>query len=69
MYLGKYHELTQIGFPKPITYTHEMMAALDVAASLPGIDEFLLHHAPGSRWYTPLPSLHVCNHLWNHLFL
>ncbi|EDP49902.1 hypothetical protein KXW98_001891 [Aspergillus fumigatus] len=53
------HTSGTTGFPKPITYTHEMMAALDVAASLPDIDEFLLHHAPGRRWYTPLPSLHL----------
>ncbi|EAW23609.1 putative AMP-binding enzyme [Aspergillus fischeri NRRL 181] len=53
------HTSGTTGSPKPITYTHQMMAALDVAASLPDIDEFLLHHAPGRRWYTPLPSLHL----------
>lgn len=51
--------LKQTGYPKPITYTREMTAAFDVAASLPDIDEGLLHHAPMRRWYTPLPSLHV----------
>jgi acyl-CoA synthetase (AMP-forming)/AMP-acid ligase II len=53
------HTSGTTGYPKPITYTHQMMAAFDVAASLPDIDEFLLHHAPGRRWYTPLPSLHL----------
>ncbi|GIK02017.1 putative NRPS-like protein biosynthetic cluster [Aspergillus viridinutans] len=53
------HTSGTTGYPKPITYTHQMMAAFDVAASLPDIDAFMLHHAPGRRWYTPLPSLHL----------
>ncbi|PKX89842.1 putative AMP-binding enzyme [Aspergillus novofumigatus IBT 16806] len=53
------HTSGTTGFPKPVTYTHQMMASFDVAAALPDIDEFLLHHAPGRRWYTPLPSLHL----------
>ncbi|RLL96294.1 hypothetical protein CFD26_100885 [Aspergillus turcosus] len=53
------HTSGTTGYPKPITYTNEMAAAFDVAASLPDIDEGLVHHAPMRRWYTPLPSLHL----------
>ncbi|RHZ57475.1 putative AMP-binding enzyme [Aspergillus thermomutatus] len=54
-----FHTSGTTGYPKPITYTHQMAAAFDLAASLPDIDEGLLHHGPMRRWYTPLPSLHL----------
>ncbi|KAL1859416.1 putative NRPS-like protein biosynthetic cluster [Paecilomyces lecythidis] len=45
--------------PKPITYTHRMMAGADIAASLPDIEETHIHQYAQRRWYTPLPSLHI----------
>ena len=47
------------GNPKPITYSHQMMAGAEVAASLPDIEETHIHQYAQRRWYTPLPSLHV----------
>lgn len=50
----------ELGFPKPITYTHRMMTSPDIAASLPDIEYTHVHQYALQRWYTPLPSLHVC---------
>ena len=47
------------GFPKPVTYTHRMMARPDAAATLDGIWETHVHRYDSSRCYTPLPALHV----------
>lgn len=47
------------GHPKPITYTHEMMAIPDIAASLMGIKESYMDQYAFKRWYTPIPLLHV----------
>ena len=47
------------GHPKPVTYTHKMMATPDIAASLTGIKESYNHQYAFKRWYTPLPVLHV----------
>ncbi|MCJ1312470.1 hypothetical protein MMC25_006144 [Agyrium rufum] len=45
------------GYPKPITYTHRMMAIPDMAARLAGDEETHLHHYVFKRWYTPLPLI------------
>lgn len=48
------------GLPKPIIYTNMMMTSLDAARSMPDRDaETIMDHYANSRWYTPLPSLHV----------
>lgn len=49
----------ETGNPKPITYTHQMLAMFDVAASLHDIKESQIHQYVKRRWYTPLPTLHV----------
>ncbi|KAE8151841.1 putative AMP-binding enzyme [Aspergillus avenaceus] len=54
-----FHTSGTTGNPKPITYTHQMMAGADVAASLPDIEESYHHQYAQRRWYTPLPSLHL----------
>ena len=48
-----------LGRPKPITYTHRMMAMQDTAAGL-DLAESNVHQWAFRRWYTPLPALHVC---------
>ncbi|GKZ30777.1 hypothetical protein AbraIFM66950_010214 [Aspergillus brasiliensis] len=53
-----FHTSGTTGNPKPVTYTHEMMAGADIVASLPDIGETLIHHYAQRRCYTPLPSLH-----------
>ncbi|KAL2849382.1 hypothetical protein BJX68DRAFT_267234 [Aspergillus pseudodeflectus] len=53
-----YHTSGTTGNPKPVTYTHYMMAGVDIAASLPGEEESVLHQMANSRWFTPLPSMH-----------
>ncbi|PQE27382.1 AMP-binding enzyme protein [Rutstroemia sp. NJR-2017a WRK4] len=53
-----FHTSGTTGYPKPITYTHRMMAMADVAAKLAGNDETQLHHYTSKRWYTPLPMVH-----------
>ncbi|KAL4939887.1 hypothetical protein BDV06DRAFT_230791 [Aspergillus oleicola] len=53
-----FHTSGTTGNPKPITYTHQMMASVDIAASLSGIEETHIHQYSLRRWYTPLPSLH-----------
>ncbi|KAI9644584.1 hypothetical protein NHQ30_006605 [Ciborinia camelliae] len=53
-----FHTSGTTGYPKPITYTHRMMAIVDVAARLTGDEETHLHHYTFKRWYTPLPMIH-----------
>ncbi|KAI9035183.1 putative AMP-binding enzyme [Aspergillus affinis] len=53
-----FHTSGTTGNPKPITYTHRMMAGVDTAASLPDIEQTHIHQYARRRWYTPLPSLH-----------
>ncbi|KAL3443935.1 hypothetical protein BJX65DRAFT_311412 [Aspergillus insuetus] len=53
-----YHTSGTTGNPKPVTYTHYMMAGVDIAASLPGEEESFLHQFANTRWFTPLPSMH-----------
>ena len=47
------------GNPKPIKYTHRMLAVADFAASIDGLSETHIHHYAQRRWYTPMPLLHV----------
>ncbi|PYH40575.1 putative AMP-binding enzyme [Aspergillus saccharolyticus JOP 1030-1] len=54
-----FHTSGTTGFPKPITYTHRMMTAPDIAASLSDIENTHVHQYALQRWYTPLPSLHL----------
>ncbi|KAL6718671.1 hypothetical protein ACLMJK_002905 [Lecanora helva] len=51
------------GHPKPITYTHRMMAIPDIVAGLTDIKESNIHHYAFRRWYTPLPALHFAGML------
>ncbi|KAJ5528320.1 hypothetical protein N7513_012479 [Penicillium frequentans] len=53
-----FHTSGTTGNPKPITYSHKMMAGAEVAASIPDIEETHIHQYAQRRWYTPLPSLH-----------
>ncbi|RDH31614.1 AMP-binding enzyme [Aspergillus welwitschiae] len=53
-----FHTSGTTGNPKPVTYTHEMMAGADIVASLSDIGETQIHHYAQRRCYTPLPSLH-----------
>ncbi|KAJ5630280.1 uncharacterized protein N7484_010380 [Penicillium longicatenatum] len=53
-----FHTSGTTGNPKPITYSHQMMAGADKAASIPDIEESHIHQYAQRRWYTPLPSLH-----------
>ncbi|PYI02362.1 AMP-binding enzyme [Aspergillus sclerotiicarbonarius CBS 121057] len=53
-----FHTSGTTGNPKPVTYTHQMMCAADVVASIPDIGETQIHHYAQQRCYTPLPSLH-----------
>ncbi|KAL9621359.1 MAG: hypothetical protein Q9160_004250 [Pyrenula sp. 1 TL-2023] len=53
-----FHTSGTTGNPKPITYTHRMMAVPDIAAGLDGIGETNIHHYTYKRWYMPLPLLH-----------
>lgn len=53
--------LIGVGLPKLITYSHQMMASLDAAELMPDAhEENMNRHFEHKRWYTPLPSLHVC---------
>ncbi|KAJ5715912.1 uncharacterized protein N7483_013093 [Penicillium malachiteum] len=54
-----FHTSGTTGNPKPITYSHYMMAMGDRAASLPDIEQSHIHQLAEKRWYTPLPSLHL----------
>ncbi|KAL3458988.1 AMP-binding enzyme [Aspergillus heterothallicus] len=47
------------GNPKPITYTHRMMADIDRIAGSPHIKQSMVHYATGNRLYCPLPALHI----------
>lgn len=53
--------LTRVGLPKLVTYSHQMMSSLDAAELMPDAhEETMNRHFEHRRWYTPLPSLHVC---------
>ena len=47
------------GNPKPVTYTHRMMATADICAGLPDIAETHIHQFALRRWYTAVPLQHV----------
>ncbi|KAE8306517.1 AMP-binding enzyme [Aspergillus transmontanensis] len=53
-----FHTSGTTGYPKPVTYTHSMMAFPDIAASLPDVELGYIHQYAYRRWYTPVPSLH-----------
>ncbi|KAJ5391006.1 AMP-binding enzyme [Penicillium cataractarum] len=54
-----FHTSGTTGNPKPLTWSHRMMAVPDIMASLPDLELSVLHKFAQDRWYTPLPSLHV----------
>ncbi|KAF9893545.1 hypothetical protein FE257_010857 [Aspergillus nanangensis] len=54
-----FHTSETTGHPKPIAYTHRMMAFPDAAAAIEGLEECLIHYLPQCRWHTPLPTLHL----------
>ncbi|KAE8133478.1 hypothetical protein BDV38DRAFT_274310 [Aspergillus pseudotamarii] len=53
-----FHTSGTTRYPKPVTYTHSMMAGPDIAASLPDVELGYIHQYACRRWYTPVPSLH-----------
>lgn len=55
-----FHTSGTTGLPKLVTYTHRMMATLNLAESMPDASrENMKSYFENKRWYTPLPSLHV----------
>lgn len=63
-----FHTSGTTGNPRPVPYTQRMMAWADVVAAGSGTEEGLVHQLAGRRWYTPLPSLHVCSHTRRHTY-
>ncbi|KKZ63458.1 hypothetical protein EMCG_02269 [[Emmonsia] crescens] len=53
-----FHTSGTTGHPKPITYSHRMMAIFDAGASRPGIEKNQIHQWAQRRFHTPLPALH-----------
>lgn len=54
-----FHTSGTTSLPKPVRYTHRMMAIPDYAASLKNISETHIHQYAKRRWYIPMPMLHV----------
>ncbi|CAG8909802.1 unnamed protein product [Penicillium egyptiacum] len=54
-----FHTSGTTGYPKPLTYTQEMMAVADMVAATPDLEDCFAHHFANERLYTPLPSLHL----------
>ncbi|OQE20888.1 hypothetical protein PENFLA_c015G05828 [Penicillium flavigenum] len=54
-----FHTSGTTGYPKPLTYTHEMMGVADMVAATPDLEQCFAHHFAKERLYTPLPSLHL----------
>ncbi|CEJ59944.1 hypothetical protein PMG11_08542 [Penicillium brasilianum] len=54
-----FHTSGTTGNPKPLTWSHGMMAVPDIMTSLPDLELSVLHKFAQDRWYTPLPSLHL----------
>ncbi|RAL13440.1 AMP-binding enzyme [Aspergillus homomorphus CBS 101889] len=54
-----FHTSGTTGNPKPVVYTHRMLAAIDMIAASPNIKQSMIHHAALHRLFTPIPSLHV----------
>ncbi|OJD25562.1 hypothetical protein ACJ73_03066 [Blastomyces percursus] len=53
-----FHTSGTTGHPKPVTYSQQMMASTDTAASLPDFKPSQIHQWAKTRCYTPLPALH-----------
>ncbi|KLJ11455.1 hypothetical protein EMPG_13357 [Blastomyces silverae] len=53
-----FHTSGTTGHPKPVTYSQQMMATFDAAASLPDFKPSQIHQWAGERFYSPLPALH-----------
>ena len=50
-----------IGLPKPIVHSNKTMVYYDTANAMPDAhEETISDHYGDGRWYTPVPSLHVC---------
>ncbi|KAL2811224.1 AMP-binding enzyme [Aspergillus granulosus] len=54
-----FHTSGTTGNPKPVTYTHRMIASIDIIAASPNIKQSIVHMVANNRLYTPLPSIHV----------
>ncbi|OAT05989.1 AMP-binding enzyme [Blastomyces gilchristii SLH14081] len=54
-----FHTSGTTGHPKPVTYSQQMMATPDTAASLPDFKPSQIHQSAQARYYTPLPALHT----------
>ncbi|PYI24380.1 AMP-binding enzyme [Aspergillus violaceofuscus CBS 115571] len=54
-----FHTSGTTGNPKPVTWTHRMMASIDMMAASPNIKDSMVHRAANHRLFTPIPSLHL----------
>ncbi|RAH51134.1 acetyl-CoA synthetase-like protein [Aspergillus brunneoviolaceus CBS 621.78] len=54
-----FHTSGTTGNPKPVTWTHWMMASIDMMAAAPNIKDSMVHRAANHRLFTPTPSLHL----------
>ncbi|OJD10632.1 hypothetical protein AJ78_08409 [Emergomyces pasteurianus Ep9510] len=54
-----YHTSGTTGYPKTVTYSHQMMAMYDTAASLSDFEPHSMHQCAQRRVYTLLPALHL----------
>ncbi|RAH64234.1 AMP-binding enzyme [Aspergillus aculeatinus CBS 121060] len=54
-----FHTSGTTGNPKPVTWTHRMMASIDMMAAAPNIKDSMVHRAANHRLFTPIPSLHL----------
>ncbi|EGE85548.2 AMP-binding enzyme [Blastomyces dermatitidis ATCC 18188] len=54
-----FHTSGTTGHPKPVTYSQQMMATPNTAASLPDFKPSQIHQSAQARYYTPLPALHT----------
>ncbi|KAL2380324.1 hypothetical protein RJZ90_004686 [Blastomyces dermatitidis] len=58
-----FHTSGTTGHPKPVTYSQQMMATPNTAASLPDFKPSQIHQSAQARYYTPLPALHTCGNV------
>ncbi|PYH79588.1 hypothetical protein BO82DRAFT_376359 [Aspergillus uvarum CBS 121591] len=54
-----FHNLGTTGNPKPVTWTHRMMASIDMMAASPSIKDSMVHRVANHRPFAPIPSLYL----------